>query len=599
MRKFLHAEFRAAFRLKRVGLDGNCNPGEFVSISNSKRVLLIPYIEIRIGDQPDDIKEQLESVFLRHFKKGLEYKTDSTRFAGATFPHELYEFTVDFLSRYGNEGFADRYAQKTKEVIKSIAEADASKPEPIVSDVELRSEPQGTNAVSKRPLVKVSIGAVALLSSAVTLTWLFLRSADVNESSRPEPSVARVPEPEGENRAPRSEPRVSQVSPVISSAPVSAEPVHLPTGKYPPDAVAFSNDGKYVAIADSDWIVRVYFADSGILVATLAGHEGRVHSLDFARDSDLLASGSSDHTARIWSIGQQKQIRIFGDSISSARNELTGTNVSFSPDGNLVAYGGADKKVYVRRVGDGVLEKSYTTDPSVSDGDLLPYYQAQRDEACPGVSMAISPECSTANQLLREQTARARELEKARKRRSRGNEGVQVLSFSDDGNTIATISETADGDLQIFDWRKETFVNRLSMFTNFSITPRQIAFNPSDASLYIVGKKEIGSPIPKAFAHFMMLETAYSSTPETIFQAPYPTVGEVTRLDFSPDGRLAIFSVKDGFVAFDVDARIPARTYVSNCYHRHVALSGGSPLMLSADLCDGKGITVLPFTALQ
>lgn len=601
MREFLFEEFRAAFRLKRVGFDGNCNPGEFVSLSYSNRALLIPYIEIRIGDQPDDIKGQLEPIPLSNFARGLEYKVDSTRFVGGKYPHELYEFTVEFLSKYGNDGFAERYAEKTQQVIKSIAKADASTPKPTLSDGELRSESQDSKAVWKRPLAMAGIGAVTLLSSAVTLTWIF--SQEPEEPDRPpsQTPVALLPEVvEVARPAPDEEPDVPETTTVVPPQPVSTKPVHLPQGPYRPDAVAFSDDGKYVAIADSDWQIKVYFAESGILAATLFGHEGRIHSLDFASDSDLLASGSSDHTARVWSVGQKKQIRIFADSIASKRNELTGTNVSFSPDDQLLAFGGADHMVYVRRIGDEATVASFSTDRAASNVRPLSYYQQKRDEACPGFSISISPECAAATNVLLEQTQQARQLEKARQQRSQFDDGVQVIAFSPDGKTIATIAEAADSDLQIFDWQNNSFLSRLSIFKQSGIIPREIAFSPSDASLYVVGKRQVGSSLPKAFAHLLKLENLSSSELETVYQAPYPTVGEVAPLDFSPDGRLAIFSIKSGFVAFDVDAQIPARSYTSNCaYHIHVALGGGAPLMLSADFCDGNGITVQPFTSLD
>lgn len=598
MRRFIHGEFLSA--TENVAPTGSCKAGTIVSIGTGKYVLSA-YILREAAKQPKEIEQRLRKTNLVAFGNRLYPSALKDFIQARKYPVEAYELTINFLSLYGNEGFDDRYTKKVQEVEAAIKAEQRPASQPIIENIGSGSESPGPRTSWKRQLAKVSIGTVAFLSSAATLTWLF--SNEPEEPDRPpsQTPVALLPETvEEAHPAPNVQPEAPETTTVVPRQPVSAKPVHLPIGSYRPDAVALSDDGKYVAIADSDWQIKVYFAESGILAATLFGHEGRIHSLEFANDSDLLASGSSDHTARIWSVGQQKQIRIFADSVASKRNELTGTNVSFSPDDQLLAFGGADHMVYVRRIGDEATVASFSTDRAASNVRPLSYYQQKRDEACPGFSVSISPECAAATNVLREQTYQARQLEKARQQRSQFNDGVQVIAFSPDGKTIATIAEAADSDLQIFDLQDKSFLSRLSLFRQLEIIPREIAFSPSDASLYVVGKRQVDSSLPRAFAHLIKLEDLSSSELETVYQAPYPTVGEVAPLDFSPDGRLAIFSIKSGFVAFDVDAQIPARSYTSNCaYHIHVALGGGAPLMLSADFCDGNGITVQPFTSLN
>jgi WD40 repeat protein/serine/threonine protein kinase len=63
--------------------------------------------------------------------------------------------------------------------------------------------------------------------------------------------------------------------------------------------VAFSPDGK-MASAGSDWTVKLWEPRSGKLVQTYRGHADRVYTLAFNRDGTELASGSADHTVRIW-----------------------------------------------------------------------------------------------------------------------------------------------------------------------------------------------------------------------------------------------------------------------------------------------------------
>ncbi|RKP23432.1 WD40-repeat-containing domain protein [Syncephalis pseudoplumigaleata] len=59
---------------------------------------------------------------------------------------------------------------------------------------------------------------------------------------------------------------------------------------------------RILATASFDYIVRLWNADTGDLIHTLAFHTANVHSLGFSRDGRLLASGSFDYQLGIWDV---------------------------------------------------------------------------------------------------------------------------------------------------------------------------------------------------------------------------------------------------------------------------------------------------------
>jgi WD40 repeat protein/serine/threonine protein kinase len=127
-------------------------------------------------------------------------------------------------------------------------------------------------------------------------------------------------------------------------------------------AIAFSADGKWIAVGDRDGLIRLWNTDTWQMEGrTLSGHRGAVLDLAFSPDGSKLASvGADDHLLQ-WKINAQT-------ALPPAPLKIQGvSSVTYSPDGSRIVTGDNLFKVNVWDAAAYTLVRSITLSSKVAD----------------------------------------------------------------------------------------------------------------------------------------------------------------------------------------------------------------------------------------
>ena len=94
-----------------------------------------------------------------------------------------------------------------------------------------------------------------------------------------------------------------------------------------------------LATGSGDHTIRLWDVAGRSCIARLSGHSEIVREVAFSPDGATLASGSVDKAIRLWDVASRTCVAVLGDGFTPV------FCVAFSPDGSMLASGGPDNTV--------------------------------------------------------------------------------------------------------------------------------------------------------------------------------------------------------------------------------------------------------------
>lgn len=109
-------------------------------------------------------------------------------------------------------------------------------------------------------------------------------------------------------------------------------------------SVAFSNDGRLLALGFLHSALQVWDVGSGVKLYSHTAHQASVTSVGFSPNNLWLASGSRDNTIKLWGADTGQELQV----LRGHKGEVSA--VAFSPDGQWLVSSSHDRLIKIWRV---------------------------------------------------------------------------------------------------------------------------------------------------------------------------------------------------------------------------------------------------------